>query len=132
MENTSSSAGSATAADLDLAADDQRDVHGPVVAALRVLARAVERVDDPDPLARLPVRRARIALLGEQAVVRALRAQHAAQPFVCDGVARLAELAPLDQAARAGRSQHLAGGRGEPRRERVVVSLSHGAHHRKR
>ena len=82
------------------------------MAVLRVLARAVERIDDPDPLPRLPVGSARIALLGEQAVIRPLRAQNPAQPLVCDGVARLAELAPLDQAARAGRSQDLAGGRG--------------------
>ena len=80
-------------------------MHRPVVAALRVLARAVERIDDPDPLPRLPVGSARIALFGEQPVVGALRSQHAAEPFVGDRVPGLAELAPLDSPlARVARS----------------------------
>ena len=50
-QSVSPSAGSATAPATGRAADDERDVHGPVGAGrLAELAGAVERIDDPDPV----------------------------------------------------------------------------------
>ena len=92
------SAGSATAPSVRPAvAAPERDVDGEVVAPAAVvevlaeLARAVERVDDPDALRGQP---ARVVgrLLGQDRVARPGRGQRGREPRLGAGVARAAEV----------------------------------------
>jgi hypothetical protein len=66
-------------------------VHGPVnPALLGVLAGAVQRIDDPDPLGVEPARIVR-RLLAEYLVVRAEHGETGHQQFVGESVARVLE-----------------------------------------
>ena len=70
VERVSPSAGSATAPATGWLVDDERDVHGPVLASgFAVLAGAVERVDDPHAVGDEALGTV-TALLGQDGVVR--------------------------------------------------------------
>ena len=88
----STRAGSATAAATTCPAIVERDVHGPVGAALLAeLARAVERVDDPDAFGAEPDRVVG-ALLGEHGVVGVRRGERGDDELVRRAVALGPEL----------------------------------------
>ena len=104
-------------------------MHGEVVAALAVLPRAVERVDDPEPVGAEPAEVA-VALLGEQRVAGAVLGQPALDEDVrlaVGGVAQLAVDGAVVLRRRAERAAYLeqqaAGLLGHLARQHAVVEL---------
>jgi hypothetical protein len=107
----------------------ERHVDGPVVAGrLGVLPRAVDGVDDPDPVGGHPVvlpRRTPVLLLAEHGVVGLVLGEDLHEQLVGGEVAGVLELLAL-QTALAHLQQQVSGDRGRPRGEQVVVGQGLG------
>ena len=104
----------------------QRDVDGPVVArGLGELAGAVERVDDPDPVAGEPDLVV-LALLGQHGVARPVLGEQLHDQLVGGAVAGVLELAALEPLL-PDLEQAAAGGLGHPAGQHVVVGVEGAA-----
>jgi hypothetical protein len=102
----------------------------PVVPALDIFARAVERIDDPDALLRQPLGPVR-RFLRKHAVPRPPLPEHGEDQLVGDEVSRRADRGPLQQGVGAQLHEEPSRRLRGPRRKRRIVQSVHLAPARK-